>query len=182
MARDVTDVYLRTIVQIRQDHLVPAITWIQFDLFCTLCNYSIRTQSFSVYSSINSLMIGSILWLSANFWLLNSKSIRIDLCRMVFELLLINIVHQQKFLVNLVNVGITNFDMWYKGEKLYNYQNGGFNTKSGLFTQVVWNSIRQLGCGVSIKNKPSIRCSMGLSLLSSRKCSDSIPTECFDPT
>lgn len=49
-------------------------------------------------------------------------------------------------------IGTNNFEMWYRGEKLYNYEKGGFSIKTGLFTQVVWKSSRQLGCGVSIKN------------------------------
>ena len=40
------------------------------------------------------------------------------------------------------------FTMWYKGESFYNYNAGQFSTSSGLFTQVVWASSTQLGCGV----------------------------------
>jgi uncharacterized protein YkwD len=39
--------------------------------------------------------------------------------------------------------------MWYDEVKRYSFASGGFSTKTGHFTQVVWRGTRLLGCGRS---------------------------------
>jgi uncharacterized protein YkwD len=39
--------------------------------------------------------------------------------------------------------------MWYDEVKLYNFKSGAFSMETGHFTQVVWKSTTQLGCGVA---------------------------------
>ena len=38
-------------------------------------------------------------------------------------------------------------DMWYDEIKLYKFPDGGFSMKTGHFTQLVWTTTRQVGCG-----------------------------------
>jgi pathogenesis-related protein 1 len=37
--------------------------------------------------------------------------------------------------------------MWYDEKKLYKWPNGGFSMNTGHFTQVVWTTTSQVGCG-----------------------------------
>lgn len=46
-------------------------------------------------------------------------------------------------------IAVKTFDTWYKGEKLYNYYSGIFGTDTGAFTQIVWASTTDIGCGFS---------------------------------
>jgi glioma pathogenesis-related protein 2 len=40
-------------------------------------------------------------------------------------------------------------DTWYGEIKDYNYARPGFGMKTGHFTQVVWKSTKEIGCGVA---------------------------------
>ena len=46
----------------------------------------------------------------------------------------------------LANVAVQS---WYNEVKLYNYNSPGFSSATGHFTQVVWKSSTQLGCGAA---------------------------------
>jgi uncharacterized protein YkwD len=40
-------------------------------------------------------------------------------------------------------------DLWCEEAKHYSFRGGGFSTKTGHFTQVVWRGTKQVGCGRS---------------------------------
>ncbi|MBT8494865.1 MAG: CAP family protein [Deltaproteobacteria bacterium] len=42
--------------------------------------------------------------------------------------------------------------MWVKERQLYDWNNPGFSMKTGHFTQVVWGTTREVGCGTAICN------------------------------
>ena len=46
-------------------------------------------------------------------------------------------------------LGTNPVDMWYEEIKDYDFNNPGFSSRTGHFTQVVWKNSRQLGCGVA---------------------------------
>lgn len=49
---------------------------------------------------------------------------------------------------------------WYDENKDYDYSNPGYSSGTGHFTQVVWKSTSQLGCGVTkCSNGPLYTCS-----------------------
>ena len=39
---------------------------------------------------------------------------------------------------------------WYNEIQFYNYNNPGFSGATGHFTQVIWKSSTQVGCGLSV--------------------------------
>ncbi|CAO3672317.1 hypothetical protein G6F70_005054 [Rhizopus microsporus] len=41
---------------------------------------------------------------------------------------------------------------WYSEVKNYNYNNPGFASNTGHFTQVVWKATTEIGCGVKVCN------------------------------
>ncbi|KAG0173856.1 hypothetical protein DFQ28_002563 [Apophysomyces sp. BC1034] len=43
----------------------------------------------------------------------------------------------------------TSITAWYDEYKLYNYNNPGYNSKTGHFTQIVWKDTTEIGCGVT---------------------------------
>jgi uncharacterized protein YkwD len=43
--------------------------------------------------------------------------------------------------------------MWYNEAAKYNYAKPGFSGQTGHFTQVVWRSSRQVGCGMAVCNR-----------------------------
>ena len=40
--------------------------------------------------------------------------------------------------------------MWYNEVSQYNFNNPGFNSATGHFTQIVWVGTTKLGCGLAI--------------------------------
>lgn len=47
-------------------------------------------------------------------------------------------------IINLIKKSI---DLWYEEVKYYNFENSEYNTKSGHFTALVWNSTNEFGIG-----------------------------------
>jgi uncharacterized protein YkwD len=41
-------------------------------------------------------------------------------------------------------------DDWYYEVNIYNYNNPGFSSRTGHFTQVVWRNTKNVGCGVAV--------------------------------
>lgn len=46
--------------------------------------------------------------------------------------------------------------MWYDEVSLYNFASGGFSGATGHFTQLVWKSTTEVGCGISISRDSKI--------------------------
>lgn len=46
--------------------------------------------------------------------------------------------------------------MWYDEVNEYNFDKPGFNKKTGHFTQVVWVSSLNLGCGLAISENKKV--------------------------
>ena len=44
-------------------------------------------------------------------------------------------------------------DMWYESESKYNYDNPGYNSAYGDFTQMVWKNTKKIGCGYACNGK-----------------------------
>lgn len=51
--------------------------------------------------------------------------------------------------VNAANLANTGVKKWYDEVAAYNYNNPGFSSSTGHFTQVVWKNSTQLGCGAA---------------------------------
>lgn len=51
--------------------------------------------------------------------------------------------------INYATLANTAVQSWYNEVKLYNYSSPGFSSATGHFTQVVWKSSTQLGCGTA---------------------------------
>jgi len=43
------------------------------------------------------------------------------------------------------------FSLWYDEKNLFDYSSGDFSPETGHFTQLVWLSTKELGCGLSCK-------------------------------
>ncbi len=50
------------------------------------------------------------------------------------------------------NIGTNAVDLWYSEESLYDYNNPGYKSGIGHFTQLVWKNSKNLGCGVGCKS------------------------------
>ena len=46
------------------------------------------------------------------------------------------------------NIGTSAVDLWYDEIQYYDFDNPGWNSAAGHFTQVIWKNSQQLGCGV----------------------------------
>lgn len=49
-------------------------------------------------------------------------------------------------------------DSWYNEIKDYNFENGEFNSKTGHFTQLIWNNSTEYGIGIGINNNSVYVC------------------------
>jgi len=49
-------------------------------------------------------------------------------------------------------MGLDMTQMWYDEIGQYSYNNPGFSEATGHFTQVVWKSSTDVGCGIGIRN------------------------------
>ena len=54
---------------------------------------------------------------------------------------------------NVGSIGTAAVDVWYAENINYDYNNPGFYSNTGHFTQVVWKGSKKLGCGVSCDSK-----------------------------
>ncbi len=60
--------------------------------------------------------------------------------------------------INLVSHAKNAIDSWYNEIKLYNFEKGDFNYKTGHFTQLIWNNSTEYGIGISVYDKTVIVC------------------------
>ena len=52
----------------------------------------------------------------------------------------------------LSNIGEACTDLWYNEIQYYDFNNPGFGSNTGHFTQVVWKNTQQMGCGMGCKS------------------------------
>jgi len=54
-----------------------------------------------------------------------------------------------KILLSFEIIGEEPTTSWYNGNRYYNFDQGGFSTDTGSFTQVVWKASKLLGVGIA---------------------------------